>query len=77
MTDLVPHSPSLPALRDQVGEERFQVLCHLVDLQNHVADAWREYIVSDGEMSGVYMHLADARRALDKLADSEGGVSSD
>lgn len=74
VTDLVPHSPGLPALRDQVGEERFRVLCHLVDLQNHVADAWREYVVSDGEMSGVYMHLADARCVLDKLA---GGAGND
>jgi hypothetical protein len=60
-------------LQDQVGSDRFRTLCLLTDLQMHVADVWREYITSGGNVAGLQNHLCGAERVLNELRGQRPG----
>lgn len=67
------------SLRDVIGEERFNVLCVLADLQTRVADAQVEFVTSGGDPAGLRSIVYDLRRDVEKLAtavpsDTEDGA---
>ena len=54
-------------LHGQVGKDKFDVLCLLVDLNTAAAEAMREYITSDGQAAGLRVQLDTAACAVAQL----------